>query len=44
MLRVRADDPDAVCQLGVKFGCSVSGGKELLNTAMKLDLNVVGVR
>ena len=44
VLRIRADDPNAVCQLGVKFGCSLSDGKELLNTAKELGLNVVGVR
>ena len=44
VLRIRADAPDCVGQPGYKFGCSVSGGKELLNTAMKLGLNVVGVR
>lgn len=44
VLRIRADDPKAICQLGVKFGCSVLVGKELLKTAIMLGLNVVGVR
>ena len=44
MLRIRADDPNAVCQLGIKFGCSLGDGRELLNTAKELGLNVVGVR
>ena len=44
VLRIRADDPNAVCQLGVKFGCSLSDGRELLNTAKDLGLNVVGIR
>lgn len=43
VLRIRADDPNAVCQLGIKFGCSLSDGRELLNMARKLDLNVVGI-
>ena len=44
VLRIRADDPNAVCQLGIKFGCSLSDGRELLNTAKDLGLNVVGIR
>lgn len=44
VLRIRADDPTAICQLGVKYGCSVPVGKELLLLAMALDLQVVGVR
>ena len=44
VLRIRADDPNAVCQLGIKFGCSLGDGRELLNTAKGLGLNVVGIR
>ncbi len=44
VLRLRADDPDAICQLGIKYGCSVSVGKRLLHTACTLSLDVVGVR
>ncbi len=43
-MRIRADDPEALCQLGMKFGCSVPEGKALLGIAKHLDLNVVGVR
>ena len=44
VLRIRADDPDAICQLGVKFGCTLPVGRQLLATAKELGLNVVGVR
>ena len=44
VIRIRADDPNAICQLGIKYGCSVTVGKELLSTAMSLGLQVVGVR
>ncbi len=44
VIRIRADDPNAICQLGNKYGCSVAVGKDLLSTAMSLDLQVVGVR
>ncbi len=44
VLRIRADDPEALCQLGVKFGCSVPEGKALLNIARSLGLKVVGIR
>ena len=44
LLRVRADDPDAICQLGSKFGADPSHANELLSRAKQLDLNVVGVR
>lgn len=44
VLRIRADDPDAICQLGVKYGCSVPVGKSLLFKAFSLGLEVVGVR
>ena len=44
VLRIRADDPDATCQLGLKFGCSIPDGKVLLDTASDLGLNVVGIR
>ncbi|XP_064382194.1 ornithine decarboxylase-like [Halichondria panicea] len=43
VLRIRADDPEALCQLGVKFGCSVPEGKALLNIARSLGLKVVGI-
>lgn len=44
VLRIRADDPSALCQLGVKFGCTVEEGKLLLQVARKMELFVVGVR
>ena len=44
VLRIRADDPAAICQLGIKFGCSVADGYQLLSTARDLGLEVVGVR
>lgn len=44
VLRIRADDPAAICQLGIKFGCSVADGYQLLSTARELELEVVGVR
>ena len=43
-MRIKADAPDCIGQPGYKFGCSVSGGKELLGTAKQLGLNLVGVR
>jgi len=43
VLRIRADDPAAICQLGIKFGCSVTDGYQLLHTAWDLGLEVVGV-
>ena len=36
MLRIRADDPSALCQLGVKFGCTVEEGKKLLLRAREM--------
>ena len=44
VLRIRADDPSALCQLGVKFGCTVDEGKHLLESAREMELSVVGVR
>lgn len=44
LVRIRADDPDAVCNLGVKFGASVGQACHLLDIAMEMELNVVGVR
>ena len=42
VLRIRADDPSALCQLGVKFGCTVEEGKKLL--LREMELVVVGIR
>ena len=44
LVRIRADDPAAVCQLGIKFGCSVEEAFQLLHVASGLDLDIVGVR
>lgn len=43
LVRIRADDPDAICNLGAKFGVSVEQACHLLHVAMEMDLNVVGV-
>ena len=44
VVRIRADDPKAVCNLGCKFGATVSEACHLLDTAKGMSLNVVGVR
>ncbi len=44
MLRIKADAPDCVGKPGFKFGCTIPGGKQLLDTAKALSLNVIGVR
>ena len=35
---------DSACSLGSKFGCSVPVAKHLVNRALALNLEVVGVR
>ncbi len=44
VVRIRADCPDLVLQLGVKYGCSVPVAKNLLHIASSMGLAVVGVR
>lgn len=44
VIRIEADDPTAGWLLGTKFGCSVEDGYQLLLSAKKLGLLVVGVR
>ncbi len=44
MLRIKADAPDCVGKPGFKFGCTTAEGKQLLDTAKALGLNVIGVR
>lgn len=44
IVRIVADDPAARCQLGVKFGCTVSEACRMLHVAKSLNLKVVGVR
>lgn len=43
LLRIRADDPGARCQLGNKFGAEEEEVPFLLQEARRLSLNVVGV-
>lgn len=43
VLRIRADDPNARCQLGNKFGAELEDIMGLLETAKELCLNVVGI-
>jgi len=43
MLRIRADDPGARCNLGVKYGAEEQDWDLLLFTAKSLGLSVVGV-
>jgi len=43
LLRIRADDPNARCQLGNKFGAEEKEVPFLLQEARRLSLNVVGV-
>jgi len=43
VLRILADDPTAVCNLGIKFGAAPSDALSLLQSAKKLGVNVVGV-
>lgn len=43
VLRIRADDPLAVCNLGIKFGAKLPEAKRLLGVAKHLELNVIGV-
>lgn len=44
VIRIRCDDPQAQCQLGMKFGCDhLTEAPKLLHTAKELGLNVIGV-
>ncbi|XP_011405033.2 PREDICTED: ornithine decarboxylase-like [Amphimedon queenslandica] len=43
VVRICADDPTARCQLGVKFGCSVTDACSMLHVAKHLQLQVIGV-
>eukprot|EP01026_Neomeris_dumetosa_P078471 TRINITY_DN8490_c0_g1_i7.p1 TRINITY_DN8490_c0_g1~~TRINITY_DN8490_c0_g1_i7.p1 ORF type:complete len:865 (-),score=133.29 TRINITY_DN8490_c0_g1_i7:195-2789(-) len=43
LLRIRADDPSARCQLGNKYGAELNHTNLLLLEAKELGLNVVGV-
>ncbi|CAG8683625.1 5598_t:CDS:2, partial [Racocetra fulgida] len=43
VLRILTDDSMSLCKLGLKFGASLDSTGSLLQTARKLDLNVIGV-
>lgn len=43
LLRIRADDTEARCQLGNKYGALMEDCADLLATAQKLNIKVVGV-
>ncbi|BBM99564.1 S-adenosylmethionine decarboxylase [Marchantia polymorpha subsp. ruderalis] len=43
VLRIRADDPTARCQLGTKYGAELEECEQLLTVAKQLSLKVVGV-
>lgn len=43
VLRIRADDPEAQCKLGLKYGADPADAPALLDTATRLGLSVVGV-
>jgi len=43
ILRILANDPTAVCNLGIKFGAAPSDSLALLQSAKALNVNVVGV-
>ncbi len=43
LLRIRADDPNARCNLGVKYGAEEHDWDILLFTARTLGLNVIGI-
>ena len=43
VLRIRADDPKAICNLGIKFGAKLPEAKRLLGVAQALGLDVIGV-
>jgi len=43
VLRILPDDSKSLCKFGSKFGASLSACSELLQTAMNMQLNVVGI-
>lgn len=43
VLRVRCDDPEARCPLGLKYGCDPAEAQKLLKVAADLGLEVMGV-
>lgn len=43
ILRIRADDPEARCNLGIKYGAEEHEWGELIETCSRLSLNLVGI-
>lgn len=43
VLRIRADDPNAICPLGNKYGAGESDWDDLASRAQQLKLNITGV-
>lgn len=43
VLRIITNDEDAVCRFSMKFGADMETSLSLIETAMKLDLNLVGI-
>jgi ornithine decarboxylase len=43
VLRIYAKDPDARCQFAHKFGCPPEEWENILQTAQRLQLNIVGI-
>lgn len=43
ILRIRADDPDARCALGNKYGAEEEDWEDLLTVCSRLSLNLVGI-
>jgi ornithine decarboxylase len=43
ILRILPDDSKSICRFGKKFGASLSIVPELLRTALKLELNIIGI-
>jgi len=43
VIRIHVDDSKSICQLGAKFGVRLGKTKALLEQAMKLNLDVIGV-
>lgn len=43
VIRIKVDDSKSLCKFGIKFGVCPNKAKHLLETAKKLNLNVIGV-
>jgi hypothetical protein len=44
VLRIMTNDADAELQLSCKFGANMDASFELIDLAMRLNLNLVGIR